>query len=565
MKKTVSILLALVLICAMFSGCGSTGSGTPDEVTPTEAASAPNTPDAEAPAQETEEPGSAPEDMVYLPLADEEALTYWHDVGGDMLNFLEGADCNNQPAMRYAESLTNVHIDNITTTAQNMVADFRLMVASDEYTDLIYNGATLYSGGAAAAVDEGVLIDLAPYAEQGYLPNYEAAYNISETQAANVRTDDGYITTFLTIYKNGPDPSNGLWIRKDWLDKLDRDVPETYDELHDVLTLFQSEFGASEPFYTYLIGDSHLTEGYGVGTELLESESYLSHLFFQKDGKAGFCAMENGWLDAITMVNQWYEEGLLGGDLVSHSMNVTDSGFGASVCTGQTGVFRCGTRMIDMLSGNGSDSDPDFALVAMSDPTLASGDPLHYNWYTKGYATNGICISTQCEDVPLALAWCDFWYSPEGSVIAEYGEEGVSYEMVDGKPQWTSLVTDNPDGLPLNTAMTMYQLQVGWLREKATDTTGWDQKTTDALGIWSTKWDGAYSIPDTISLTAEEAAEFTESFNGIATYYTEMIARFICGEESLDHYDSFKETLTDMGVETCISIVQNAVDRYAQR
>lgn len=573
MKRWLSILLVLTMLGTLLAACGNAPAESAAVSTVTEeATAAPSTPPPAAEADSVltepsiqEEPRPVPEDAVSLPLEDMETLTYWHDVGGDMINFLKDADYNNQPAMQYAESLTNVHIDNIITTAQTMVTDFQLMVASGDYPDLIYNAATHYPGGAAAAVEEELIIDLAPYAEQGYLPNYEAAYGISDAQAANVRTDDGYITTFLTIYQNGPDPANGLWIRKDWLDRLGRDVPETYEELHEVLTLFQSECGATEPFYTYIIGDSHLTEGWGVGTELLESESYLSHTFFQKDGTVGFCAMDDAWTDAVTMMNAWYEEGLFGKDLANHSMNVTDAGFGTSVCTGGTGVFRCGTRMIDMVSGNGTDNDPDFALVAMADPTVDSGDPLHYNWYTKGYATNGICISTQCENVPLALAWCDYWYSPEGSVIAEYGEAGVSYEMVDGKPQWTALVTDNPDGLTLNTAMTMYQMQVGWLREKATDTTGWDQKTMDALEIWSKKWDGAYSIPDTISLTAEEAAEFAASFNGIATYYTEMLARFVCSEEPLENIEQFRAALTDMGIETCTDIVQRALERYAER
>ena len=576
MKQTISILLLMAMVFTLFTGCGgaAVSASAPEESQAAEKPTLEPAVEEHAEGSVAEEPSSSqeepeerpvPEDAVSLPLDETETLTYWHDVGGDMVNYLEQGDYNNQPAMRYAEELTNVHIDNIITTAQTMNTDFQLMVASGDYADMIFNGATLYSGGAAAAVEEELIIDIAPYAEQGYIPNYEAAYNISKAQAGDVRTDDGYITTFLTIYKNGPDPANGLWIRKDWLDTLGKDVPETYDELHEVLTLFQSEFGAAEPYYTYIFGDSHLTEGYGVGTELLESDSYLTHTFLQKDGQVTFSALEPEWLEAVTMMNQWYEEGLFGKDLANHTMNITDAAFGTSVCTGGTGVFRCGTRMIDMVSGNGVDYDPDYELVAMADVTVNRGDALHYNWYTKGYATNGICISTQCENVPLALAWCDFWYSPEGSIIAEYGEEGVSYELVDGKPQWTSLITDNPDGLTLNTAITMYQMQVGWLREITTDTTGWDQKTKDALEVWSDKWDGAYSIPDTISLTTEEATAFAASFNQISTYYTEMIARFICGEEPLENYDSFCQSLLDMGIEDCINIEQAALERYQNR
>ncbi|MDD6024955.1 MAG: extracellular solute-binding protein, partial [Oscillospiraceae bacterium] len=485
---------------------------------------------------------------------------------GDVINLLPEADYDLLPALAYAESLTNVHLDTTAIQPNEMQTQFSLMMASEDYLDLLHSAPSFYQGGGTAAVDDEVIIDLKPYIEDGYAPNYREAIHISESQLANVHTDEGYITTFLTIYENGPDPAGGMWIRQDWLEKLGKDVPTTYDELHEVLTLFKTEFGAVEPYFTYSFGDSHLSQGMGVSTEFQDTETYDTDLFFQVEGKVKFAPLEDEWLTAMEMMAQWHEEGLFGPDVATHTTpNIMDSTFGQSICTGKSGVFRAGTRMVEMVTGSGVDYDPDYKIVAMPDPVVNEGDPFHYTWYTKNYATSGVCISTACEDVLLALAYLDYWYSPEGTIIAQFGEEGVSYNMVDGEAVWSDLILNNPDGLPLITAMGLYQMPIGCRKAVTTDTTGWAQSTKDALEIWSANWDGAYSISDCITLTSEEAETFASTFSEISTYYVEMVAKYITGAESLDTVEAFRETLIDMGVEDCIEVMQGAVDRYNAR
>lgn len=582
MKKAISLILALVLMLSLFAGCGG---GTDAESTPaaSEAASAPASApaeEAEAPAEEPAEAGASveevpeevveeipvPEDAYTFPLDETQTLTLWCTSPGDVINLLPEADYDLLPALAYAESLTNVHLDTTAIQPNEMQTQFSLMMASEDYLDLLHSAPSFYQGGGTAAVDDEVIIDLKPYIEEGYAPNYRDAIHISESQLADVHTDEGYITTFLTIYENGPDPAGGMWIRQDWLEKLGKDVPTTYDELHEVLTLFKTEFGAVEPYFTYSFGDSHLSQGMGVSTEFQDTETYDTDLFFQVDGEVKFAPLEDEWLDAMELMAQWHEEGLFGPDVATHTTpNIMDSTFGQSICTGKSGVFRAGTRMVEMVTGSGVDYDPDYKIVAMPDPVVNEGDPFHYTWYTKNYATSGVCISTACEDVKLALGYLDYWYSPEGTIIAQYGEEGVSYDMVDGEAVWSDLILNNPDGLPLITAMGLYQMPIGCRKAVTTDTTGWAQSTKDALEIWSANWDAAYSISDCITLTSEEAEIFAGSFSEVSTYYVEMVAKYITGAESLDTVETFRQTLIDMGVEDCIEVMQGAVDRYNAR
>ena len=591
MKRMFSLMLVLAMILAVCSACGSGAvSSAPSAAAPAfaeeasaaepeaAAAEAPaaEEPDAEAAsdAEEAAEPEEAPaveekplpDDAVTLPLEETQTLTLWCTSPGDIINLLPEADYDLLPALAYAESLTNVHLDTTAVQPNEMQTQFSLMMASQDYLDLLHSAPAYYQGGGTAAVNDDVIIDLKPYIEEGYTPNYNEAIHISESQYADVQTDDGYITTFLTIYDNGPDPAGGMWIRKDWLDKLGKDVPETYDELHEVLTLFKDEFGASEPYFTYSFGDSHFSEGFGVATELQDAESYDCDLFFQIDGEVKFAPLEDEWVTAMETMHQWYDEGLFGPDVSTHTTpNIMDQAFGQSICTGKSGVFRAGTRMVEMVTSSGVDYDPDYQVVAMPDPVVNEGDPFHYVWYTKNYNTSGVCISTACEDPLLALAYLDYWYSPEGTIIAQYGEEGVTFNMVDGKPEWSDAVLHNEDGLPLITAMGMHQMPIGCRKAVTTDTTGWAQSTKDALEIWSAKWDAAYTISDFISLTSEEAETFATTFSDLSTYYVEMVVKYITGAESLDNVDSFRDTLESMGAEDCINVIQAALDRYNAR
>ena len=50
--------------------------------------------------------------------------------------------------------------------------------------------------------------------------------------------------------------------------------------------------------------------------------------------------------------------------------------------------------------------------------------------------------------------------------------------------------------------------------------------------------------------------------NDIETYTTQMEAKFVIGQESFDNWDSYINTLKEMGLEELIKIKQAAYERY---
>ena len=60
---------------------------------------------------------------------------------------------------------------------------------------------------------------------------------------------------------------------------------------------------------------------------------------------------------------------------------------------------------------------------------------------------HGASICSTNENIVETVKWLDWHYSEEATTLYNWGIEGQSYEVVDGKKQFTDLILNNPDGL----------------------------------------------------------------------------------------------------------------------
>ncbi|HBG76450.1 MAG TPA: hypothetical protein DDW86_05790 [Clostridiales bacterium] len=65
-------------------------------------------------------------------------------------------------------------------------------------------------------------------------------------------------------------------------------------------------------------------------------------------------------------------------------------------------------------------------------------------------------------------------------------------------------------------------------------------------------------------LTSEEA-KVIDNYSGMTTYVSDMLNKFISGEESLDNFDKYVEEAKRLGADKVVSIYQSALDRYYAR
>ena len=509
-----------------------------------------------------------PSRPIQFPLDETETLTYWHDADSQVLSYIPTGDADDLPAFLAAEEATNVHIDHTAVSMDAESDQFNLMVASGDYTDLIKKATNLYSKGSIAAMDDDVIIDLAPYLEE-YAPNYLAALALVDGYINDVTTDDGRVPTFVTVYAAGQDPSQALWVRKDMLDAAGLEIPHTYEEFTKMLHAFREQ-GVPEPLYmnpTGVLPKNVLAAGYQVAVDMnFGMGAAATEPFYQVDGSVKFGALEDGWLDYVEMVKGWYADGLISSDFVSNTGNAMDGGFMSTVTTGGAAVFCAPTMLIEFLDATGKDANPDYELVAIPDMVQHEGDMTHFGLANVSAATEGLSVSTTSDKTELAVAWCDYWYTEAGRLLATWGQEGLTYELDEnGDPQWTDFVTNNPDGIAKMNVTTLYTMAIGSINYMPTDTTGMADWAVDALSTWMENKDDAYDIPVTATFTSEESERYNELMGEISTHYNETVLRFITGDKPLEEYDAFVQELKEMGVEECIELKQSMLDRYNAR
>ena len=125
---------------------------------------------------------------------------------------------------------------------------------------------------------------------------------------------------FLKVYPVKDQIANpmglGAFVRMDWLEDLDMEVPQTYDELTDVLRAFKTEKKAAEPmalFNTVSLQNGLLSGGFGSLAELSANGmgTNFANSFYQEDGEVIYGATADGTRKYLSWLHELNEEGLI--------------------------------------------------------------------------------------------------------------------------------------------------------------------------------------------------------------------------------------------------------------
>ena len=245
---------------------------------------------------------------------------------------------------------------------------------------------------------------------------------------------------------------SSLYIRQDWLDELGLEKPVTYDDMHDVAAAFRDNYGCETAVWIH--ADATQTDclmaGYGIAPNV-----------WVEDGKAQYLYVADGFREYLTMLHQWVEEGIITRDFFSIASNVNfPSDY--DILDGGSGIYFLPINVTSRYVASDPSEQDRVYLTPLSNPKKNPDDVLLLGGISDDSEFSvslgmGWSISTQCEDLETAGRWIDYWYTEEGSMTANYGQEGLTYVYNDeGKPVWTDLIKNNPDGLSVNNAIAYY-------------------------------------------------------------------------------------------------------------
>lgn len=564
-KQWLARLLVLAMMAALLTGCGgqqaSSETPAPASETVEEPTPAPVETPEPAPVESAVEDSAEPEaeiPQVEYPLTDQDVtFELWYPFPGDLSDIMEeylGQGKNS--VLQAAKETTGVNLSFILQSVNAATDNFNLMVASGDYPDLIFNPSSYYTGGMDKAVSDEVLLDLSGMVEQ-YAPNYYRLVTGDETTLGEATTATGKFVEIMRLESDYVKPSTGLVIRQDWLDDLGLDVPVTLEDMHQVLTAFKEEKGAVEPLgltYTGTLDGNEIAsafDAYGVYAAFMGA-----YPICVREGQVAFGWKENEMKDYLTLMNQWYSEGLIGKDFY-----IENTGHGidtSKTTTDMCGVFLNDYFQIDLVESLMQDTNA--SLSPMAAPVKEAGQTLHFGSAQTKISGFSWGITTDCADPVLALQYADYYFTEEGSRMCNYGIEGEGLEYdAEGNPQYAELVYNNPDHSMRETQV-MYTLTVGPFVEVETrGDIAYGEKAVSARDIWGENVDDLYTMPG-VSLDADQASEVAGIMGDLMTYASGKITEFIIGSDSLDNWDSYVAQLESFQVDRVTEIYQDAYD-----
>ena len=572
-ERTLSILLSIAMLAALCA-CGTeSGSGSSASVAqePASVAAEPS-PAAEAPKVEAESAEEAAEASVQEPeetraviayplTGDDLTITMSFDMpGGVGTRF---TDFNEHTVFQEVEQRTGVHIEFVSAGGMGDAEALTLWAAAGTLPDLIPNAASNYPGGGEVAVADDILMDVSPYLE--YAPDYDYYRTRTAEDEQDSLTDSGYVVELTSFFSEDLGPSTGPMIRQDWLDALDLDTPVTYGDWYEVLSAFKSAY---DPEYTFLLPNTisaqnnYFASGFGVLSYTANARGRVTDPFYQVDGQVKFSLLEDGFLDYVTLLNQWYSEGLISRDFVSCDTDTNGPDLAGYVTSGQTGIWF--GDVSQMQSYDDSATDAGFHCVAITDPVQKEGDITHFDSDRTGLTSYSVAAT--CENPEIVMSWVNYWFTDEGILLANYGIEGESYTLDEsGKPQYTELMTANPDGDTFKTCQLLYtMIMVPTVVDTSASFGLYSDAQLEAQKIWSSNIDDAYVLPE-ITMTEDENNELSAIYSDLSTMISEKLIRFIIGDEPLENWPGFVEEMRAMDAERCVEIYQAALDRYLRR
>lgn len=527
MKKvfTKSLLLLLVsaLVIAGFSGCKNEGSS------------------------------SAFEGEIKFPLSETAKLTYWVPLSGSV----GVVDNFNEMGMyKELQKRTNVEIEFIHPVQSNVSEQFNIMIASGSYPDII-DGMSYYPGGLTKAYDDGVVIRLNDLLKS-HAPNLSKIYEEYPFLLPYVLEEDGTHLVF-PLLRGGAvlRQGNGPIFRKDWLSELNLSVPETIDDWTNTLRAFKTKKNAKRPL---ILTTSDLKKDVMIGAYGIKYD------FFVDNGEVKYGPFDPRYKDYLTLLNSWYNEGLLDKEFSTLSSKIVDSSILNNEGGAYIGVLGNGLQRYLTLT-----KDANFALQPVAYPVLQKGDKQTIETLSSVVGSKNCAISKDCKNPELAVAWLDYAYGKEGHFIYNFGVEGESYEMKNGVPTFTELLTNNPEGKPFSTMGRTYARSFG-SGPFVLDTRYGEQFFSmpvqkEAVDIWGKFSKEAEEARHNFVgvLNTEEIKATTSKLNSIKTYVDEHFVKFVMGTYPLDDFDKYIAQLEKMEIKEVLKVYQQAQDRFVKQ
>ena len=568
MKKITVYLFVFLLICSLFSGCKNNNGVTPTP-TPTATAQASPSPTpsdynyAKGKYDKTAD-GWPKEKYVYdLPLSKtNEEFSLW--TVNYTPQYLPEDGYNGLSMYKGMREKTGVNINYILVSSDTRAENFSTLLVSDSLPDMMSQAIYFYTGGSYQnAIDDGYFANLYPYLD--YMPNYcRELYERSQKSDIldTAFYKDDTVVAIYGLYET-PLNSTGYFLRQDWLDDLDLGKAsdlKTYDDLYEILKAFKTAYGAEGAYPMMIFNVFELQPVNWVGYNTTPYSSRLGYVRVV-DEEVQFCGTTGDDKALMTMLNQWWTEGLIDPNYAAYTSTGAAS---TQLAAGNLGYVIFTPSEVPGFEQTCVNKDcryePVTRLKQYEDQIIQWG--LKPNNITYGSCT----VSANCKNIELVTTYLDWMYSAEGSEWTNWGPEGEIWELnKDGDKQLTDWALKHEMGTAwLQDCWTFNELADAgiqkWTRNYAYPG---GERFVNMFKTWDiADYGGEYDWPAGVKFTDEQQSSIDEYWSDCNTYFTENFMTFFQGSKPMSQWEDYVSEIMDLGLSKVRDIYQEAYDDY---
>ena len=414
-RKVVSLMLVSAMVAGMLAGCGS-DSGSSKGGSSTETGSA----------AEASSSGETADDAD-----DKSPITFeYFNADGKNGNW-------DNPVAKAITEATGVTLDVSYPVASQGDAkeDVALMIANDEYPDMIYA-----KGSATDLYQAGALIDMTDLIEK-YGPNIKKMYGAEMEKLKWSQDDPGiYQLSYAGVNQKTLTTGGSCQIQWAALKENDYKYPKTLDEYEKMIKSYlaahpKTEDGLDMIGITMSASDWHwmITLGNPAGL-IADASPDNGQWIIDDEYNVHYKHVTDEEKEYFKWLCRMYNEGILDPNFATQ----TDDDYIAKVASGRVVAItdaewhysQCEATLV-------ADGKVDQTYVGL--PVTLREDQVEkallYQGTTVGW---GIGITKSCEDPVRAIKFLDYLFSDEGQILYHWGIEGENYFLDDdGQPYRT--------------------------------------------------------------------------------------------------------------------------------
>lgn len=504
-----------------------------------------------------------------------ESFTYWVSLDNSVAQTQKSF--NDLLMFKEMEKATGTKV-NFIHPAQGTTGteSFQILMASGDYPDMMEYSWKKYTGGPDQAIADGVIISLNDYLED-YAPNY---YNYMEGEAAKENgylykasgiSDAGNYYGFKNLNIGRYKGFEGLYVRKDLIDKWGLDIPETIDDWEKIFETAKKN-GIKYPLTGRLniMGsdvENSFNNAWKVGTG-----------FYVDNGKVKYGPFEKAFKDYLKTMRDWVEKGYVDIDYVTNDNTIVHGQITNGTSIASYGYV--GGDLGKILPAM-AERDPEFDLVACPFPVMKKGDKPIFQAIQADASDPCIAISKQCGETnedryKEAIKWCDYLYSDEGIVLKSFGVEGETFTIEKDENGvehyiYTDKITDYEKIGATNIGAALYHYFL------PANHPGFNQHPDYFRGFYSyeqqknaiEEWNKYVDIAQKnvfpeVSYTGEEAERKANIESAAKLDLQATVSNIILGKTPLEEFDAAIKKAKKAGYDELIKINQAAYDRFAK-